>query len=189
MSSLLSELPVWGIGLAIFAMRVLDVTLGTMRTISVVHGHTRLAVVLGFIEICVWLTAVSEAVVRVGETPLLIEAFAGGFATGNAVGIMVERKLALGSCVVRMISSRNGHDVAVAISGIGRMVTTFAGTSDAGDRSLVYALCPRRMLPNLLSAAKAVDPEVYYAVERFAETGFLTPVVQPTGWRATFKKK
>lgn len=45
------------------------------------------------------------------------------------------------------------------------------------------------MLPNLLSAAKAVDPEVYYAVERFAETGFLTPVVQPTGGRATFKKK
>lgn len=189
MSSLLSELPIFGVGLAIFAMRVVDVTLGTVRTIAVVHGRTRLAVVLGFIEICVWLTAVSEAVVRVSETPLLIVAFAGGFATGNAVGIIVERRLALGSCVVRMISSRKGLDVAAAISGIGTMVTTFARTSDAGDRSLVYTLCPRRMLSNLLTAANGADPEVYYAVERFAETGFLTPMVQPTGWRATFKKK
>ena len=189
MPSMLAELPIWGVALAIFAMRAFDVTLGTVRTIAVVHGHTRSAVVLGFIEISVWITAVSEAVVRVGETPMLVLAFAAGFAVGNAVGINLERRLAIGSSIVRLITAQRGEHVADAINDIGTMVTTFSGTSHSGDRSLVYALCPRRRLPELLAAAQAVDRDVFYAVERFAETGEPTPTVQPTGWRATFKKK
>ena len=189
MSSLLSDLPIWGVAAAIFFMRMFDVTLGTVRTIAVVHGHTRWAVVLGFVEISVWLTAVSEAVARVGENPMLVAAFAGGFAAGNAVGIELERRLAIGSAVVRLISAQKGDRVAHAIRDIGTMVTTFAGTSETGDRSLVYALCPRRRLPELIAAAKEADEGVFYAVERFAETGRPAPTVQPTGWRATFKKK
>lgn len=189
MAGMLSELPIWGIALAIFWMRVIDVTLGTIRTIAVVHGRARLAVILGFVEISVWFVAVSEAVGRVSENPILIVAFAGGFAAGNAVGIMVERRMAVGSCVVRIISGHKVADVARAVSRIGTMVTTFAGIGETGERSLVYALCPRRSLPELLAVARTEDPTVFYAVERFAETGFLTPTVQPTGWRATFKKK
>ena len=154
MSSMLADLPIWGVAAAIFLMRMFDVTLGTVRTIAVVHGHSSWAVVLGFIEISVWITAVSEAVARVGENPMLIAAFAGGFAAGNALGILVERRLALGSSVVRLISSQRGDHVAHAIGHIGAMVTTFAGTSDEGDRSLVYAMCPRRRLPELIAAAK-----------------------------------
>jgi len=189
MSSMLVDLPIWGVAAAIFLMRVIDVTLGTVRTIAVVHGHTRWAVALGFVEISVWITAVSEAVARVGENPMLIVAFAGGFAMGNAVGIFLERRLAIGSSIVRLISAKKGDRVAHAIGDIGTMVTTFVGTSDEGDRSLVYAMCPRRRLPDLIAAAKVADEGVFYAVERFAETGLPAPTVQPTGWRATFKKK
>lgn len=184
-----TDLPMWGVAMAIFFMRVFDVALGTVRTIAVVHGHTRWAVALGFLEISVWITAVSEAVVRVGESPMLVGAFAGGFAAGNAVGIFLERRLAIGTSVVRLISAQEGRLVARAIEDIGTMVTTFSGTSDSGPRSLVYALCPRRRLPELIAAAKVADRDVFYAVERFAETGEATPTVQPTGWRATFKKK
>lgn len=189
MVGLLSELPVWGVALAIFAMRIIDVTLGTIRTLMVVQGRTGLAVVLGLVEISVWFVAVSQAVAGVNENPILIAAFAGGYAAGNAVGISVERRLAVGSCVVRIIAGRNAGDVARAVNRVGTMVTTFAGSGETGERSLVYALCPRRSLPKLLAVARAEDPSLFYAVERFAETGFLTPSVQPTGWRATFKKK
>lgn len=189
MMSLLADLPIWAIALIIFSMRMVDVTLGTVRTIAVVNGHTILAVILGFVEISIWITAVSAAVARVSDDPILVAAFAGGFAAGNAVGIVLERRMALGSCVVRMITSQDGHDVANAIGRVGTMVTTFTGQSESGSRALVYALCSRRLLPGLLAAAKHIDPHIFYAVDRFAETGFLTPSVQPTGWRATFKKK
>jgi len=189
MSSLLAGLPVWGVAAAIFLMRMVDVTLGPVRTIAVVHGHTRWAVALGFVEICIWITAVSEAVARVGESPILVVAFAGGFAAGNAVGIELERRLAIGSTIVRLISAQQGRRVAEAVSDVGSMVTTFTGTSGSGERSLVYALCPRRRLPDLIAAAKAADSDVFYAVERFAETGLPAPAVPVSGWRATYKKK
>ncbi len=53
MSSMFTDLPMWGVAMAIFFMRVFDVALGTVRTIAVVHGHTRWAVALGFLEISV----------------------------------------------------------------------------------------------------------------------------------------
>lgn len=119
----------------------------------------------------------------------MVVAFAGGFATGNAVGIALEQRLAIGTCVVRMISAGDGRSIAEAIRQLATKVTGFAGMNGSQTRSLVYALCSRRCLPDLLEAARAADPNVFYAVERFAGTGFLTPSVQPTGWRATFKKK
>jgi uncharacterized protein YebE (UPF0316 family) len=55
----LDALPLWAIALIIFGLRIFDVRLGTFRTISVVHGRVRLAVLLGFFEIAIWVTAIS----------------------------------------------------------------------------------------------------------------------------------
>ena len=189
MSGLLAGLPLWGVAAVIFLARTVDVSIGTIRTLSVVQGRIPLALVLGFVEICIWFTAVSEAVVRVGEAPWLLFAFAGGFAAGNAVGIALERRLAIGSCVVRMISTGRGAEVADAMRPLAQMVTTFSGTGDDGARSLVYALCARRDLPELLRQAQRVDEHVFYAVDRFADTRPLPPTFQPTGWRSIGKKK
>lgn len=188
MSGLLTGFPLWGVAVAIFLARTLDVAIGTIRTLAVVQGRTAAAFVLGFVEICIWFTAVSEAVVRVSEAPWLLAAFAGGFAAGNVVGIALERRLAIGDCVVRMISTQ-GRAVADAVRGLSRVVTTFDGSGDAGPTTLVYALCARRDLADLLGRARAVDPAVFHAVDRFAETRPLPPVFPPTGWRAVSNKK
>jgi len=188
MTGLLSGVPLWAVAVVIFAARTVDVAIGTVRTLAVVQGRTGLASVLGFVEICIWFTAVSEAVVRVGDAPWLLAAFAGGFAAGNMVGIALERRLAIGDCVVRMISNR-GQDVATAVGPMAREVTTFEGHGGRGPTMLVYALCPRRRLPALLARAAEMDPHVFYSVDRFSETRPLEPTLQPTGWRAILKKK
>jgi uncharacterized protein YebE (UPF0316 family) len=187
MPSLMSELSPWTVAVLIFLLRMCDVSIGTMRTISVVDGRTRLAVVLGFVEVLIWVTALSEVIARVHENYFLAFAFAGGFAAGNAVGIAAEKRLAFGSCVVRLISSGRGDAVADAVRPMGRMVTTFL--SSGSDRKLVYVICSRRDLPGLLGAARQADPDLFYAVERFPQTSDVTPLFQPTGWRAVLKKK
>lgn len=48
------------IAVLIFTLRVCDVSLGTLRTISVVNGRLALSVILGFCEILLWVTAVSH---------------------------------------------------------------------------------------------------------------------------------
>lgn len=155
----------------IFCLRICDVSLGTIRTISVVEGRVQLSVILGFFEVLIWITAVSQVIARIGESPLFLFAYAGGFATGNAVGILLERWLAMGSTVVRFISMERGYELAEDLRSHGWQVTTFAGQGRDGERLLVYAIVPRKDTALLLKRARAVDPGVFYVVERISELG------------------
>jgi len=184
-------LPVWGLGLLIFCLRITDVSIGTLRTISVVQGRIRLSVVLGFFEVLIWAFAVSQVITRIQEEPVLLLAYAGGFATGNAAGIGLERALAMGSCVVRIVTARAGVEMADSIRATGQPVTTFLGQGLEGEVTLLYVVCPRRKLADLVTLARSVDPEVFYAVEpvQSSKVGTGLPLPHSTGWRAFFKKK
>jgi uncharacterized protein YebE (UPF0316 family) len=187
-ATLSPELPVWALATLVFLLRVADVSLGTLRTIVVVHGRIRLSVLLGFFEVLVWITAVSQVILRLRESPVLVVAFASGFAAGNAVGIILERRLALGQCVVRMIS-REGHEVARVLSSYGQVRGVFRSEVDGPSTRLVFATLPRARLREAVRGVKAVDPDVFYVVERFSQTNGDTPLPRTTGWRAALKMK
>ncbi|UCF40701.1 MAG: hypothetical protein JSW43_13420 [Gemmatimonadota bacterium] len=181
--------PVWAAAILIFSLRIIDVSLGTLRTISVVHGRRVVSVLLGFVEVLIWITAVSQAILGVQEEPLLVVAYAAGFAVGNGAGIALERWLALGSCVVRMITSGNGVELAERLRTLGQTVTAFRGEGSDGPRTLLFTACARRDLPRVIAAARAADPGLFYTVERFTTADYATPLPGPTGWRAVLKKK
>ena len=172
----------------IFVLRICDVSLGTLRTISVVNGRLRLSVALGFFEILLWVTAISQVILRVTEHPVLVIAYAGGFATGNAVGILLERRLALGTCVVRLIS-KQGEAVASILASFGKVVGVFQSELGGEQARLVFATLTRRELPKAVAKAREIDPALFYVVERFSEASHLTPLPAATGWRAVLKKK
>ena len=77
---------------AVFLARVLDVSIGTVRTITVVRGYRLLATVLGFFEVIIWVMAAGQVLTNLHHWYLVIS-WAGGFATGNAVGMWIEGKL------------------------------------------------------------------------------------------------
>ena len=186
---LLNDMPIWLTALMIFFLRVIDVTMGTFRTLSVVQGHVKLSVVLGFLEVLIWIFAISQVITRVGEHPLLAFAFAGGFAAGNAVGITLERRVGLGACVIRMISMQKGSEVAGMLRSLGQVVTTFQGEGRDGIRTLLYAACERRDARRLVEEARKLDPQILYFVEHVSESTMIRPLPHATGWRAISKKK
>jgi len=190
----IASIPVWQLCLVIFVLRICDVTLGTVRTVSIVKGYVSLAVALGFFEVMIWILAVSQVIARINESIFLALAFAGGFAAGNAVGILVERRLAMGTSVVRILSTTSGTDIAEAIRNDGHEVTVFGGEAADGPVTLVYAVAPRRHARQMLERARSIDPDLLYvsepAHESFRGVGpRLRPVSHATGWRAVFKKK
>jgi uncharacterized protein YebE (UPF0316 family) len=165
-------LPVWVVAICVFAFRIIDVSLGTLRTLSVVQGRVAMSVVIGFFEILIWVTAISQVVTRITESPILALAFA-----------------AVGLCVVRMIVSEGADDVAETLRTMGYVLTTFEGHGRDGPRTLMFTTCQRRSVPHLTAAVAAIDPRVFYTVDRFSHTGHAMPLPHPTGWRAVFKKK
>jgi uncharacterized protein YebE (UPF0316 family) len=190
----IATIPVWLLCILIFALRICDVTLGTVRTVSIVKGYLALAVALGFFEVMIWILAVSQVISRINESIFLALAFAGGFAAGNAVGILVERRLAMGTAVVRIISNTHGPEIARAIREDGHDVAIFDGEGAEGAVTLVYAVAPRRHTRQMLQRAMSIDASLLYVSEPAHEsfqgaTLRLRPVPHATGWRAVFKKK
>jgi uncharacterized protein YebE (UPF0316 family) len=186
----LAGLPIWALAIVIFFMRIVDVTMGTMRTLAIVEGRVRLSVALGFIEVSVWVVAIAQVITRLHESPLLVLGYACGFAAGNGVGILVERRLALGMVVLRILSRQSGSEIAMAFRSRGQRTTAFVGEGAGGSIRLIYALCRRRDVTGLLQVARGLDREMLYVVERASQWGQgLDPVLYPTGWRAFWKKK
>jgi uncharacterized protein YebE (UPF0316 family) len=187
--SMLLQLPVWATAVFVFLLRIVDVSVGTIRTLAVVRGLIKISVVLGFFEVLIWTVAVSQVITRVHSEPLLLAAFAAGFAAGNAVGIALERRLGIGTCIVRIIVGERAEEVTRQLRGLGQSLVTFAGGGDSGPCTLVYAMCTRRDAQKLVHAARESDPELVFCVDPISESTPLTPLPHATGWRAIFKKK
>lgn len=178
-------------GILIFFARICDVSMGTVRTIVTVHGRTAIAFFLGILEVIIWILVVSTVVTQIKDSPILILFYALGFATGNVVGIMVERKIAFGFLVLRVITAQRGDAMAQRLRAMGQPVTTFIGQGMRGPVQELYVVCRRRDLKRLLPAIKEIDPDAFYITEQARDVSkVLRPVNTPiTGWRAILKKK
>lgn len=178
-------------GTLIFFARVTDVSMGTMRTISIVHGLTRRAFFLGLVEVTMWLIVISTVVNQISSKPILGFFYAFGFSAGNVVGIMLERRLACGDIILRVISIQNGNSMATRIRQSGYPVTTFQGEGMSGPVTELYVVCRRRDLNAILSNVKSIEPEAFYITEQAGSVSKIyRPSMQvPTGWRAVLKMK
>jgi uncharacterized protein YebE (UPF0316 family) len=111
MSFLDSTLYVWvALPLMVFLARVTDVTLGTLRIIFISRGKRNLAPLLGFVEVFIWITIVSQ-IVSHAHNILAYLAYAAGFATGAFVGMYIENRLAIGSQIVLAIIQNHAADL------------------------------------------------------------------------------
>lgn len=178
-------------GLIIFASRICDVSIGTIRTIATVQGRTAIAFTLAIIEISIWVTVAGTVINQIHDRPLLVLFYAFGYATGNVVGIIVERKLAFGLTVLRVITREAGQAIAKALRIKGQPVTIFLGQGMRGPVAELYIACRRKDLKWIIPKVNAADPEAFYVMESARDFNrVLKPTAAPIGgWRAVNKRK
>ena len=138
------DMNIFLMGLIIFVARICDVSIGTVRTIITVQGRTALAFFLATIEISIWVLVASAVINQVREQPLLVVFYALGYATGNVVGIVAERKLAFGLIILRVITRDTGKLLSDSLREFGQPVTVFHGEGMAGPVEELYIACRRR---------------------------------------------
>ncbi len=168
----------------IFVARLCDVSLGTLRTIAVVRGKTLNAWLFGILEILIWLVAISRVLATINTNVLNLFAYAIGFATGNVAGILIERRLAIGHEVIRVISRSKGAEMAEAIREMGQGVTEFEGKGKTGPVTMLYIIASRKDVPAVLRRAREVDPNcVNISADLKATSLRIKPLSPPMGWR------
>ena len=172
----------------IFLARVVDVSLGTIRTITVVRGSRMAAWWLGFFEVLIWVWVVSKVIHSLAETPAYAVFYALGFATGNSVGMTIERWLALGDRAV-LLFTRRGTRISREFREHHYAVTEWQGSGREGPITLLFLKIPRKNVRQVIAAAKVIDPGCFFVVENVEVSDSFQPSLLPkTGWRVQMRK-
>jgi uncharacterized protein YebE (UPF0316 family) len=152
--------------------RICDVTIGTLRIIVLSRGHRYLAPLLGFFEVLVWITVTAKIIQNL-HNPICYVAYAGGFALGNLVGIIVEERLAMGMVVIRIISSQDATQLVNMLRDGGYGVTSIPAQGSSGLVQVIFSVIKRSNLDKVVEIVKKFNPKAFYSIEdvRFVAEG------------------
>ncbi len=150
--------------LLIFGLRVLDMTLDTLRMLFVVRGRKAIAWVMGFGQSAVFVLAISSVLANLGN-PWNLVGYAGGFATGVVAGMWIEERLAIGHIHMRIISSRRGTALAGHLREAGYAVTEIPARGKDGTVSLLTLSVRRRDASKVEGKVMEVDDQAFITAE------------------------
>ncbi len=151
-------------GLFVFAMRVTDMSLDTLRLLFVIRGRKFLAGGIGVIQATVFILAVST--VLKGPLDLLtVAGYALGFGTGIVIGIVVEQRLALGHVMLRVYSPGAGAVIAQALRAANFAVTEFVAHGRDGEITVVNSAIARRDTAKAQTIVKQIDAGAFITVD------------------------
>ena len=141
----------------IFLARVLDVGLGTIRVQFVVRRKKLPAVLIGFVEILIFILVVSRVIQDIQHWPYVL-AYAAGFATGTLLGMTLTEKLSRQIVQTTVISPRSPWEVEEAVREAGFALTRYQGSGREGPVAVIDVVSTHGGLARLKHVVTSVDP-------------------------------
>lgn len=150
--------------------RIVDVALGTTRTVFTVRGKAYIATIIGFVEAMLWFLIVREALnfnaQGIMETYLIAIAYALGFSLGTFCGGFVTSKLIRSKINVQIIATSKNEELVKALSeaGFGATILVATGASKKEERYMLLIETDNKKLKTLKSVVAANDPNAFVTV-------------------------
>lgn len=156
----------------IFLARILDVSLGTIRLVFVARGFKYLAPIIGFFEVLIWILAIGQIMQNLAN-PVCYIGYAGGFATGNYIGILIAEKLSLGVVLIRIITQKEADSLLTRLRAQDYGVTSIDGQGSSGPVKIIFTIVRRREAGRVVDLVKQYNPLAFYSIEEidFVERG------------------
>ncbi len=148
----------------IFLGRICDVTLGTLRIIFVSKGEKYLAPVIGFFEVLIWILIISEVFAR-ADGLFSYLCYAAGYATGNYVGILIEKRIAFGIILCRTYTLKDGKDLVTLLNQKGYGATLLHASGSTGEIDIVETIIDRKRSNEVEAIILNFDPNVFFVTE------------------------
>ena len=167
--------------LKIFFARIIDVSLGTVRTIMVVKGKSLFAALVGFLEVTIWFLVVKDALNSTFNSPWIIFSYAGGFATGTYLGGLLSSKFIKAKLSVQIIidSERAGLIDLLRENSFAVSVVSARGYQDS-NKLLLLAEIDNNRLESLENLVKEYDDKAFIIVNetKYVQNGYFRSVVK-----------
>jgi uncharacterized protein YebE (UPF0316 family) len=164
MLAFLASPSAWLGALLIFALRITDMSLDTLRVLFVVRGRKQVAWLLGFCQSAVYVIAIAKVLASLSN-PLAILGYAAGFASGNVLGMFVEERLAVGHIQLQIVTKRRGIALAQALRDGGYGVTEISAHGKDGMVHLLTASVLRKDLARAEAIVHEMDEDAFITSE------------------------
>lgn len=156
--------------LLIFCFRIVDQSIGTVRLIFSAKGLKNLAPLFAFFESFIWLLAISQIMKDVSNIIMYV-AFAGGYATGNYFGILLEEKLSVGNVVIRVIPSRDTSALIAFLRSKGYGLTVVDVDGSMGPTKMLFTTVRRREAKAVIGIVNEYNPNAFYTIDEVKVVG------------------
>ncbi len=155
----------------IFVGRLVDVTLSTLVSISVVKGQRKKATVLGFIDVFIWFIIVREALNTELQSIWIALCYAGGYAAGTFCGSLISQLTNKGTVSVQVITKDEKNKVTKSIkeSGFTASIMECKGLYNGDINYMIYAQIENKRLKEFKELITKTDKNAFITVTESKE--------------------
>lgn len=148
--------------LLIFALRVFNNGIGTVRLITLARQQRGLTALLGIVEAFTFAVTIAGVATDLGNV-LNLTAYCLGFAVGGWVGMAIEARFIVSYVIVHVIT--RAETVATALREAGFGVTEIDAQGRHGQVAMLHIVTQRRDVARVKQVAETADPAAFISVE------------------------
>lgn len=162
--------------LKIFFVRIIDVSLGTVRTIITVKGRRVVASMVGFVEVFVWFLIVREALNTDEVSIWIAVSYSLGFATGTYIGSVLSNIFISGTLGVQVVTSNSDNNIINILrkNGYALTVLPVEGMNDDNSKYMLFIEIDKKRFNDLKRLIKSLDKKAFIVVNetKFVQNGY-----------------
>lgn len=162
----------------IFLVRIIDVSLGTFRTIITVKGKSLYASIIGFIEVFVWFIIVREALNTEVDSIFIAISYSLGFATGTYIGSIISNKFIKTNFSFEIITSKYEMIDILRDKGYGVTVLDVKGKDEKKDKYMLLLEIENTSLSDLKNSIRKIDKDAFVIVTetKYVQNGYFKSI-------------
>ena len=155
--------------------RVVDVALGTIRTVLNVKGKSYAATAIAFVEAALYFLIIREALnfqASGMQNYLIAIAYAVGFSLGTFCGGLVTSKLIKSKINVQIVTTSKNDEFIKALSqgGFGATVLEATGANKKEERYMILIETDNKKIKNLKAIIEQNDPNAFVTISDIKST-------------------
>lgn len=156
----------------IFAARIIDVSMNTIRTVYIVKGKRMISTIIAFFEVLIWFEVARTALNTEINSFFIPISYASGYATGTYIGTLISTKFIKGHYTVTVISNKINQNKIKEIKKAGFGITSIQ--TETNSKYLIIEI-NKKELNNLKVLIKSFDANafIYINETKTIENGYI----------------
>ena len=152
--------------LKIFLARIIDVSLGSIRTILMVKGNSKTASIVAFLEVFIWFIIAKEALNTPYNSLLIPLFYAGGYATGTLIGTYISSNFLNGIVGLQVITKWPNKKLINQIrqSGFGVSIIALKNAYEGKKKEMLVLQVNKKSLKEITNLIYDFDRQAFIIV-------------------------